>query len=523
LWLGTFGGGLCRFERRAGTFRSYSTAEGLASEAVYGILEDAQENLWLSTNNGLSRFDPRTGAFKNYYAESGLQDNEFNGGAFFKSPAGEMFFGGINGFNAFFPEKIRDNPFVPPVAMTDMQLANRSVSVGEVVDGQPVLESSIAETAGVTLSYRQKVVSFSFAALNFIAPENNQYAYMLEGLDADWNFIGKRRFVTFTTLPHGEYTLRVKGSNNDGVWNEAGISLKITIRPPFWKTGWFRVLFLLAALVSVFGLLRWRVASIQSGKRRLEEQVLERAGEIIRQKNILTLTNKKMCDEIEVRKGVEMKLAASLQEKELLLKEIHHRVKNNLSIVSGLLHFQANYIESERDREMFRESQNRIQMMSLIHDKLYKSNDLARIDFGSYLKELADILIKAYHIDQGNISLAFDIRDVELGIDRAIPSGLVVTELLSNSLKYAFPASWKGEKRIVISLYPEGENDVVISVADSGIGFPADLGIGKAETLGLKLVRLLVENQLGGQLTIRGGPGAEFSIRFRRRDEGPGL
>jgi two-component sensor histidine kinase/ligand-binding sensor domain-containing protein len=523
LWLGTFGGGLCRFERKTGTFRSYSIAKGLPSEAVYGILEDERENLWLSTNNGLAKFNPRAETFKNYFIENGLQDNEFNGGAFFKSARGEMFFGGINGFNAFFPENIRDNPFIPPVVLTDIQLSNRSVAIGQKVDGKPFLEKSITETDKITLSHKQKVVSFSFAALNFIAPENNQYAYMLEGLDTDWNFIGNRRFVTFTTLPQGDYTFKVKGSNNDGIWNEAGISLKITVQPPFWKTNWFRVLLLLGAAVLIFGFYRWRILSIESSKRKLAGQVLERTEQINRQKNTLSATNQKMLEEIEVRRQAENKLAASLQEKELLLKEIHHRVKNNLSVVSGLLQLQANYIENKKDLEMFRESQNRIHMMALIHEKLYKSDDLARIDFGTYLKELADILIKAYDINKNDISLIFAIQDVALGIDKAIPSGLIVTELLSNTLKYAFPPSWKGEKRIVISLFPEGENGVIISVADSGVGFPAGMEIEKAETLGLKLVRLLAENQLGGRLEIDRGPGAKFSIRFRRQDTEPGL
>lgn len=238
LWIGTWGGGLNRFDRATNEFKAYTTREGLPSNEIYGILEDGEGAFWISTNRGLSRFNPQTEVFKNYSVEDGLQSNEFNGGAFYKSKSGEMFFGGIHGFNAFFPQQIKDNPHVPPVAITGFFKFNKAVR----------LEPAIAATKLLELSHRDYVFSFEFAALDFTAPMKNQYAYKMEGLDHDWIYTdAKKRFATYTTLSPGTYTFRVKGSNNDGIWNETGAALAIAIHPPLWKTAWFRILATLLA------------------------------------------------------------------------------------------------------------------------------------------------------------------------------------------------------------------------------------------------------------------------------------
>ncbi len=241
LWLGTWGGGLNRFDKRRHTFRAFTTADGLPSNAIYGILADEAGNLWMSTNNGLCRFNPGSGECRNFSAADGLQDNEFNGGAYSRSPQGEMFFGGIHGFNAFFPAEISDNPFIPPVVITALQIMNKPVKLG-----QP-----LSEIRELVLSHRDYVFSLEFAALDFTAPEKNAYAFMMQGLDKDWITTGAdKRFATYTTLPPGRYTFRVKGSNNDGVWNEAGASLRIIITPPFWRRWWF-LLVAAAAILSL--------------------------------------------------------------------------------------------------------------------------------------------------------------------------------------------------------------------------------------------------------------------------------
>lgn len=250
LWIATAGGGVNKFNRQTETFTRYTEENGLANDFVYGILEDEQGNLWLSTNKGLSRFNPQTETFQNYDVRDGVQSNEFNGGAYHKGPAsrgGEMFFGGINGFNAFFPESIKDNPHVPPIFVTDFQIFNRSVGIG----GDSPLRKHIAEPTEIVLSYKQNVFSFEFVALNYTIPEKNQYKYKLEGFDVDWVATGAaNRTASYMNLSPGKYLFSVKGSNNDGVWNEEGATIKVTITPPFWETWWFRTMMALL----VFGL-----------------------------------------------------------------------------------------------------------------------------------------------------------------------------------------------------------------------------------------------------------------------------
>ncbi|MCK5076460.1 MAG: hybrid sensor histidine kinase/response regulator, partial [Calditrichia bacterium] len=226
---------------------------------IYGILEDDSGNLWLSTNYGISKFNPRDEIFKNYDEKYGLQDNEFNRNAWYKSKKGEMFFGGINGLNVFYPENIKDNPHIPPVVITKFNLLNRPISVGEMTDGRTILKKPISETQEIELTYKDYFFSFEFSSLDYIYPEKNQYAYMLEGLDKDWNYIGDRRFANYTNVDAGEYIFRVKASNNDGVWNEEGTSIKITITPPWWKTNQAYFIFIILIISIIYTGLRFKI------------------------------------------------------------------------------------------------------------------------------------------------------------------------------------------------------------------------------------------------------------------------
>jgi DNA-binding CsgD family transcriptional regulator/streptogramin lyase len=237
-WVGTNSGGLDKFDRQAGTFSYYTKADGLPNNVIFGILEDEDANLWISTNKGISRFNPRTETFKNYDLSDGIQGYEFSFGAYYKSSGGEMFFGGANGLNAFFPKRIEDNLHIPPVGITDFKIANRSVPVRK----DSPLKKHISEAKSIRLSYKDSTFSFDFAALDFTAPETNQYKYMMEGFSDQWIHLGNKSDITFTNLDPGTYTFRVMGSNNDGIWNPQPAELKIIIVPPFWKTWWFQVI-----------------------------------------------------------------------------------------------------------------------------------------------------------------------------------------------------------------------------------------------------------------------------------------
>jgi signal transduction histidine kinase/streptogramin lyase len=276
LWVGTYGGGLNKFDPLTETFKTYLQKDGLANDTVYGILEDEQGYLWLSTNHGLSRFSPEEEKFVNFDVRDGLQSNEFNERAYFKSASGELFLGGVNGVTAFYPQQVSDNPYPPPIILTSLQVGGQTVYSEETVEAQQ----------SILLKWPENYFEFSFAALNYQQPEDNQYAYFLENFDKTWNINGNLRFGRYTNLPGGTYTLHMVAANEDGIWNLDGANLEVIVVPPFWE----RPIFLWGmVIVLVFGagggyLLKLR--SVEIRNQGLERLVVERTEEIEQRRQV---------------------------------------------------------------------------------------------------------------------------------------------------------------------------------------------------------------------------------------------
>ena len=267
LWFATLGG-LNKFDAKSQRFSHYRQKDGLANDTLYAVLEDKQGYLWLSSNKGLSRFNPTTETFVNFDANDGLQSDEFNFGAYFKSDDGELFFGGMNGFNRFYPQNITDDSHALPVVLTDFLLANKSVPINPLPQATTFnLPKAINAMDKLTLSYQQNLISFEFAALHFSNPMKTQYAYQLVGQDDNWiKTDAKKRWATYTNLAPGDYTLRIKASNQQGNWNERGgltqglltqgKSLKITVLPPPWKTWWAYSIYILVLALMIYAFVR---------------------------------------------------------------------------------------------------------------------------------------------------------------------------------------------------------------------------------------------------------------------------
>ncbi len=282
--------GLRRFDRTTGRVTAhYQRADGLPNDKVVGILEDAGGNLWLSTGGGLSRFDPTTETFRNYDVRDGLQSNQFRYRAALKTRDGRMYFGGVNGLNAFYPDQLRDNPYAPPVAITGFSLFNEPVPIG----AESALTQAIGETDALTLSYEDYVFSFDFTALNYTQSDKNRYRYTLEGLEDNWNEVDSaRRFATYTNLDPGQYIFRVIAANNDGVWNEAGAAIAITVTPPLWETWWFRSLLAVVVVGLVTGAVTWRIRTVEAQKRTLTRLVDKRTNELQAAKEAAEVANR---------------------------------------------------------------------------------------------------------------------------------------------------------------------------------------------------------------------------------------
>lgn len=241
LWIGTFGGGLSKYipatNGQKAKFKTYRKENGLPNNVVKGILEDHQNNLWISTNKGLSRFNPEKETFMNYDVNDGLQDDEFQELARAKLKNGNLVFGGVNGFNIFNPNEVNNNSYEPETIVTNLSISNKPINIGENVNGRVLLKNSISNKSELNLFHYENNLYFEFAALHFAAPEKNEFAYMLEGFDKNWIYTdSKKRNATYTNLASGNYKLLVKASNNDKLWDSTPFELDIKIDPPFWLT-----------------------------------------------------------------------------------------------------------------------------------------------------------------------------------------------------------------------------------------------------------------------------------------------
>ncbi len=319
VWVGTGGGGLNRFDRSTQAFTRYTEQDGLPSDTVTCILADDAGYLWLGTVKGVSKFDPHTQTFRNYDERDGVGvfGSGFAPASCLHSRSGEMVFGGLGGLLAFSPEQIQDNHHAPPIVITAFfkfdQAAQRDLPAGEHIG----------------LSHTDNFISFEFAALDYTVPEKNQYAYMMEGLDEDWVQAGTRRYANYPDLRPGDYTFRVKGSNNDGVWNEDGTWVHVTVEPPIWETWPFRALVAATLILIVLGVFRQRVKSVQAQSKKLEEQVEERTAELV-QTNVLL--EQEIGERIRAEEALAHKAAdeAVVAERGRLARELHDAVTQTL-------------------------------------------------------------------------------------------------------------------------------------------------------------------------------------------------
>jgi len=244
-------------------FLLYHMTDGLPSEGIIGLVEDEKGNIWMSTSNGISKFDFSDSTFYNYFESDGLQGDEFWHNAFYKNSEGRIFFGGANGITAFYPDKIKANPFIPEIVITDLKIFNKSIKIGEKINNNIILTKPLGETSEISLSYKNNVFTIEFAALHFAQPNENQYAYYLEGFEENWNYVKNQRSATYTNLNPGKYTFRVKGSNNNGIWNETGTYLTILVKPPWWKTWWFRIAGLILCIMILLLIYSIKVSQIK--------------------------------------------------------------------------------------------------------------------------------------------------------------------------------------------------------------------------------------------------------------------
>ncbi len=356
IWIGTLGGGINIFNNKTNDFKFINKKKGLPSDLIYAFLEDKNGDMWVSSNNGLSEIKNTILEFTypqiiNFSTSDGLQSNEFNPQSACKARNETMYFGGNNGINFFKADQMKYNTVIPSVVLTDFLIYNKHSNYGDM--GSP-LKKSILYAHQIVLNFQQRVFSFRFAALNFVSPDKNNYAYKLEGFDKDWNYVGNKHEATYTNLDPGEYIFNVKASNNDGYWNNKGTTIKIIILPPFWKTWWFRAFVILVLITLILSYYWIRVKFLQNQNIVLERKIEERTRELSDVNNELTEKNNWILAQNEeiTSQNVEIfnKNEEILQQKELLEEQ-----KSKIEIAYNELSQYRNKLEElveERTKEL---------------------------------------------------------------------------------------------------------------------------------------------------------------------------
>jgi len=472
LWIGT-SGGLNRYDPVKNSFRAFTEKEGLPNNVVYGIEEDAAGYLWLSTNNGMARFNPQTETVQTYTINDGLQSNEFNMGAHATLANGAMAFGGVKGFNVFYPENIRTNSFVPPVALTALKR-----------DGEPIETTAAPEALNqITLEYPNNSFEFEFSALSFADPKHNQYAYMLENFDTKWHAASTLRSGRYTNLPGGTYVLHLKASNEDGVWNETGKSIKVVVIPPFWQTGWFYAASVLGLAGMVFGVFRFRMHAVEGQKRELERQVAART--------------------VEIRQLFEQnKELAIIEERNRLARELHDSAKQKAFAAMAQIGTASGMMSGnpQRAKEHLGEAEN------LVSDVIQELTFLIQEMYPVALKEKGlAVSLREYAFEwesRNDIAAAVEIKNEQrlpLEIEQA--GYRIVQEALANVARH----SRASQVELAIQYHRQM---LEIRVADNGQGF--DLSQ-KPKGMGLRSIAERAES-IGGQVDITSRPGQGTTI-----------
>lgn len=446
IWMGTAGDGLDMLEPASKTFTHYHEGHGFPDNMVYGILVDRRNTLWVGTGKGLVHFEPETGSMRLFDVSDGVQSTEFIQGSCCKARDGRMYFGGINGFNVFDPDSITLNPIPPPVVLTRFEVFDKEISM-------PRAMPSVKE---IVLGRDQNFFSFEFAALDFTAPTKNKYSYRLDGFDKGWSTAGNRRRASYTNVGPGTYTFRVKGSNNDGVWNEEGASVIITVLPAFWETLWFRLLAAAVVASIAYSFYHYRVN----------------------------------------------KLLAIQQTRERIARDLHDEVS---AILSGISFFSrsvnddaGNRLSEKSSHFMALINRSSTEVLELLHDIIWSINPEGdRVDnIAAKLRRYASDLCESRSI-RYVISIPETLPTRSVGAEKRKNFWLLYKEMVTNAVRH----SECSELKIQLAFKDDGM--VHLQVSDNGRGFDP---IGKDGRNGLKNIRARA-GALNAQLLLETAPG----------------
>jgi signal transduction histidine kinase/ligand-binding sensor domain-containing protein/AraC-like DNA-binding protein len=509
LWAGTPSGGLCRLDLRRNQFANYSVPQGLANAVIYKILEDDSGNLWVSTNKGISCFDKETSRFKNYAAANGLQQSSFDLQAGLKSSSGELFFGGIEGFNYFLPASLSSNKNIPSVVFTDFKIGGQTVVPGD----DAAIKENITVARDIQLHYKQNF-SVDFTALDYTTPGENRYMYKLNGLDKSWNQLGSSRTAVFTNLDPGRYTLEVKAKNCNGAWITEPASLSIYIKPPFWLTGYAYTFYVLMTGLIIWGI-RYRGIRKVKNKFALEQERL-RMRQMLEQER-LEAERLHEFDQLKIK----------------FLTNLSHEFRTPISLIMGpIQNLQEKEGDPDKHGQLSMVKRNARRLLNLVNQLLdfrkLEEHELrlnaSDGDIISFLKEAAESFRDIAERRQIHFAFSSTVSRYYTSFDRD-KIERVLFNLLGNAFKFTHKGGWVSLKVEQVT----GSAELIIIVADSGIGMSkeekhhifdrffqgnAPTGVmNQGSGIGLSITKEFVALH-GGTISVesQAGNGSSFSI-----------
>jgi signal transduction histidine kinase len=520
-WLGTQSGGLVNLNLKEKSITRFTIENGLPNNTINAILKEDNNILWLSTNHGISRFDIEAKLFASYSTEDGLPTNNFNMNSAYKDGNGTMYFGSQDGVVYFDPADIKVNPFQAVPVITGIQLFNKEVLVGDTINKQVVLDKPVPLLDQISLNHKNNILTFSFASMHYASPANNQYAYKLDNLEDDWNYVdAKRRTASYTSLPSGEYLFRLKATNSDGVWSDEA-SITIVVQPPWWNTNWFRLVILLVLVLLTYALFRLRIRNIKARNITLKNLVAEKTAGLKEQ-------NQKIQEMADLIHEID-------QSKLKFFINVSHEFRTPLTLILGPV---ANLLKSsglsssekEDVRLIERNGYRLLRLTNQLLDSSELDRDTLRLQVAQ--SDIVDFVREIAH--------AFEFRADNMDIDYRFESNVksamgwfdgdkiekILYNLISNALKFT---NVRGRIRVNMVIR---NHQLQLEVIDSGIGIEQDkldrifdrfyqveendrrrMGTG----IGLNLAKKLAEKHKGSLIaTSKIGKGTKFVLTVPR-------
>ena len=487
LYFGAFNYGIAVLNEEWTEPKLFTQKEGLPNEGIKGLFIDKDDNLWVGTSRNILKVllphlrRRQKLSYRAYSGANGFRGIEISQNAITQTPDGSIWFGTTKGLTQYLPTLDRRNKVYPKVNINAVMLYQKPTDwqqLGYKTDSLTGLPQELR------LPHTQNHLSFDFHAICLSGPDQVRYKYRLKGYQDQWSAATDQSFATYPNLAPGDYTFELLAQNNDGLWNPRPLVYTFSVVPPIWRREWFIGVLLLVLAGAVLSIVKLRERSLVKMNTLLEMRVNHRT-RLLERKN---------------------------REKEMLLQEIHHRVKNNLQIVISMLNLQARHVQDPQAKEVMRALKSRVRSMAILHERLYRHDDLGEIDLDDYFRGICESLYEAYGVTEEQVQLELSVPSIKVDIDTAITLGLIVNELVSNTLKYAFPDfTRKGLLRIVLEPHQNGR--CTLTVSDNGKGLPSDFDQRMSHSFGLQLVSSL-SKKVNGRINFINNNGTNSILSF---------